>query len=399
MGTSKWSGTYSLLAVMLAVASSLVAQTFVVDASNAAGTDFLSLSAAAVAVPDGSTLLVRSGSYSPFSLQAKGLTILAEPNTTVTGTSDIRDTTANQPVIVRGIDFDITPGRSAVLVVHSCAGRVLLENLKTPTALPPYVVFGTAINLPLGLYATFCDQLVVRDCALAGAGLQSCRAVFESCLLRGSSAAMATTIGLAREGLWVVGGAVEIVGNCTILGGGGLPGCTSNNAAGMRIVSAALNMRSGTVARGCGTASPATTDVIMLSPLTVEFDASVAFVPSSAFWQPSITRLPEVTSVGAALGGTMHAEVASLNSVGAGLMAALPSAPTVVTGIPGPIWLDPATLSLQALGVVQAGSPLGATLAVPNSISLRAATVAWQAVSFEPGGGLRATNPSLALIR
>jgi hypothetical protein len=76
--------TRSLL-VAAASLGSLSAQRgiFVVDASNGPGTHYTDIQAAVIAVPDGSTLLVRDGAYGAVTIDGKGLTILCAANVTV----------------------------------------------------------------------------------------------------------------------------------------------------------------------------------------------------------------------------------------------------------------------------------------------------------------------------
>ena len=66
----------------------ITAQTYVVDAAGGPGSHHVSIAAAIPAVPEGSTLLVRAGTYEPFS-SSKGLTILGEPGARIDGSNGI----------------------------------------------------------------------------------------------------------------------------------------------------------------------------------------------------------------------------------------------------------------------------------------------------------------------
>src|SRR5438034_950480 len=86
----------TLPTIWLLLASISPAQTYVVAAGG--GGQFTDLPAAIAAVPSGSTLHVKAGSYSAFTVQGMTLTILAE----TPGSATILVASA-QPVVVTGI--------------------------------------------------------------------------------------------------------------------------------------------------------------------------------------------------------------------------------------------------------------------------------------------------------
>ena len=86
------------------LASAAVAQTFVVDAGNGPGTNFTSIAAAVATVPEGATLLVRSGSYAGFAV-TRGVTILGDSGVAITGPVQVTATTALQPVTLRNLQW------------------------------------------------------------------------------------------------------------------------------------------------------------------------------------------------------------------------------------------------------------------------------------------------------
>jgi len=69
--------TQSLVALFL-IASVSAQASFVVDAGSGPGSQFNDIQAAVLAVPSGSVLVVRAGSYSPVLIDGKGLTILCD---------------------------------------------------------------------------------------------------------------------------------------------------------------------------------------------------------------------------------------------------------------------------------------------------------------------------------
>ncbi|MFK7740519.1 MAG: hypothetical protein AB8H80_09350 [Planctomycetota bacterium] len=382
--------------------SPIVAQSFVVDAANGPGANFVDIAAAITAVPDGATLLVRTGTYAPFTLQAKGLTILADPGTQVTGTTEILDTLPNQAVIVRGMEVDITAGDRQAILLQNCAGPVLLEGLTTPSTLPPYVIFGLFFYIPVGLRAANCDQVILRDSTLTGVALNASNTVVESCLLRGGDEVPISGNGSppsAIAGLHIQSSSVEIVGNSLIIGGNAA--APSLHAVGIHASLSSVNVRSGTVSSGISPTSQISTPILISQSLVV-VDPAVSLTGIAPTIFPAPTRLPlaETTSAGAPVGGAMQAQVASTSPTAAALFLSLPNAgSTAFPGIEGYSWLAPSTLSLEAIGTATAGAPLSTTVPVPNNAALRGFAIAWQALLVAGNGELKLSNPSLAIVR
>lgn len=119
MNRVRWCVAVALLAI------AAPAQVFIVDANNGAGAHFTDLPPAVAAVPDGATLRVLPGSYTPFTLQAKGLRVIAEGVVQVAlvpGDIDIRSTAAGQVVILRGLQLP-----HGAVRISDCRGPVVLE--------------------------------------------------------------------------------------------------------------------------------------------------------------------------------------------------------------------------------------------------------------------------------
>ena len=85
------------------------------------------LPAAVASVPDGAVLLVRAGTYSSFTITAKGLTVLAEPATDVSGSIRVENTLAGQDVVLERLNHRV---RAAVV---NCAGTVVLRRIPADT--------------------------------------------------------------------------------------------------------------------------------------------------------------------------------------------------------------------------------------------------------------------------
>lgn len=88
------------LAAIAVLPGTLLAQTFVVDASNGPGTDFTDLPEAVAAVPSGATLHVLPGSYSAFQVANKSLRIVGHGAAVVGSAVEIRGTLTQPRVVV-----------------------------------------------------------------------------------------------------------------------------------------------------------------------------------------------------------------------------------------------------------------------------------------------------------
>ncbi|HEX6812687.1 MAG TPA: hypothetical protein VF384_13755, partial [Planctomycetota bacterium] len=113
-------------ALVLLVAGIARCQTYVVDAAGGPAANFTSIAAAVAAVPDGSVLVVRSGTYAGFTIDNKGLTVLADPGVVMQSLQSIaiQNTTATQGVVLRNLV--LSDGISCT----SCAGPVLLDEIR-----------------------------------------------------------------------------------------------------------------------------------------------------------------------------------------------------------------------------------------------------------------------------
>ncbi|MCA8953853.1 MAG: hypothetical protein KDE27_30355, partial [Planctomycetes bacterium] len=209
------------------LASAAVAQTFVVDAGNGPGTNFTSIAAAVATVPEGATLLVRSGSYAGFAV-TRGVTILGDSGVAITGPVQVTATTALQPVTLRNLQWSAFVNNQPPLELDSCQGAVLLESLQLPPSpCVPSPLFGCG---PIaGLSANQCDQLTIRDCALHSIFLNACDSVLESTTCLGQPAGVVNPsngqVSPASAGLLLTAGRLQIVGSTThLVGGDGISG-------------------------------------------------------------------------------------------------------------------------------------------------------------------------------
>lgn len=385
------------LALALQVGLTAQAQTYVIDAAGGAGSHFTNLGSAIAAVPDGATLLVRAGTYAPFVLDGRSLSILGDPGVVISGPVSIANTLAHQPVVLAGLTFTTsTQGAFAHVLVDDCAGRLVFERITTPVHMVPVpiVVF---FFQPLSLRVVRCAQVFVRHSTMSHMAASDSNTVIESCLLIGCDAGFSGGYPIgATTGLIIAGGSAAIVGTTVIRGGGnGTP------AAGMEATLADLRIAEGSIETAL-VPGYATTRAIAIASSQVRIDPRVAFVVAgstpilgSATFGPVPAVRNSPTSPGGALRGEVVTAVGDLVWLGVSLPVA---APWQVPGLLAPVWLDPATFVLQAVGQQQATAPVAGTIAVPNLGALRGTSLVWQAVVWNGAGGFVVTNPSIALI-
>src|SRR5262245_49501533 len=119
-----------LAALAPSLASAQNANVLVVDVAGGAGSAFTDIQTAINAAASGDIVLVRAGSYSAISIQAKSLSVVADAGAVVTvfGTSRIGALTTDQRVEVKDLQFTnlqvVGVPSTPPLVITSCAGVV-----------------------------------------------------------------------------------------------------------------------------------------------------------------------------------------------------------------------------------------------------------------------------------
>ncbi|MCA8952339.1 MAG: hypothetical protein KDE27_22710 [Planctomycetes bacterium] len=394
---------FPLSALLLACPA--FAQTYVVDVNVGPGSDFQQIRGAIPQVPDGATLVVRSGVYAPFHVVGKGLTIMAEPGATVIVTwlsdrSSVEGTSAAQRTVVRGLQFE------RQFVLANCAGPVMLEDV---TMLPGQVI-GNAAWGQLQVYR--CDQVFARSVRNdATTSVSASQAVFEDCILNGLDAyADPVNPRPGAPGLAVDYSVVALV-DSNIRGGAGLaptpnqplapsPGLIASGGE-FRLLGASVV--SAGAANGAATVPALGQPNTWAPPMPVLADPQVQLVtahPSVADpeFQLTVRPLPHVTGQSAVIGSTLTATTPGPIGQFVILVVGLPGAPIVLPGIDNAFWLDPVVSAWAAVGVPQTGAPLTGSATIPNSPSFRGLIVGWQSLTQGPNG-LEASNPSWTLVQ
>ena len=217
-----------LLASVSVSAVVLSAQVFVVDAANGAGTDFIDLPAAAAAVPDGATLRVRAGSYTPFTLDSKGLVFVGEGAVLLDRAGEVvlRNTQRNQTIVMRDIGL---PQQGTLRIVNTL-GPVVLERCHRSTG-SFIVVTDITAQLAANVQRLGCNfdpralvflHAIVPVVAAtdSSVSLAECRLTSNPGVLefvRGSTGGVGLSLLRSRA----------VLSRCTIVGGAGGPGCRS----------------------------------------------------------------------------------------------------------------------------------------------------------------------------
>lgn len=403
----------SLLAV-LALAAALPAQVFIVDAANGAGAHFTDLPPAVAAVPDGATLRVRTGGYTPFTLGAKGLRILGEGSVTFTGAGDIalRGTRSDQVILLRDLTLPI-----GQVQITDTRGPVILERCQPNTfiAVGSDVVALRAANVqllgcnfdqraylgnvqppPAAIDATD-SHLSLAACRLVGnngaspafgpaatpggpgLALLRARAVLSRCTVtggRGGFGCRTCGIGCAYDG--ATGGpacraeaSTLVLLDSALLGGaGGLPGCCQanqqctcpgNGGAGLMLVSSVAFLLGGQPTGGApgGTACSAQT-----GPAIHQTGANTLHVDAAA--RPPLARIDGTQATGQHIAFTVLSPAGSIALMGIAYDGALtPIEPigfgsllTATAGFVGPFAV-PSGDTLSLPWTIPAGFPPG----------------------------------------
>ena len=164
-------------ALLLAPAASAQGQVWVVDDDPGPGVDFGTLQAAVDAAVDGDLILVRDGIYAPFTLDASGrsLVLTSDPFglaiVTGTGPTTIHSVDPSREVVVRGIDFVVTPsaGPQHAVVVRDSIGPVWIEDGLLEGGPCPVGGCPPGVPEPAGLYVDQARAIALRT-SLRGAG-------------------------------------------------------------------------------------------------------------------------------------------------------------------------------------------------------------------------------------
>jgi len=403
--TSVWAAAW--------LATTACSQTFVVDAAGGPGSQFTQIAAALAAVPDGATLLVRPGAYQGFSISAQGVSILGESPVTITGVVSLTGTQPQQAVTLRGLSWTTFPGNQRPLVISSCQGFVLLEDVQLPASpCVPSPFFPSACGRIAGLSVNSCQQLIAHNCSFRAIALGSSNVVLEVTSVSGEAASVVSQtsgqVSGALAGISLSGGSLQIAGSSTITGGGGISGGLINSPAAPGISATTpidLRLLNGSVIGGngggilgcCGAEA-----IRAFNGGNIRMDPRVTLTSQQTNpvlgVTPSVGPMPMVTATGAGAGGTLQATVATEIGDIVVLVLGFPGPQTILPPFADPFWISPSAFQFFAFGVQQAGIPVQGSITVPNAPPLQGLRVIWQAVATGQNTGQQASNPAVSLI-
>lgn len=402
--------------LLVALSTTLAAQgpVFFVDAGGGSGSSFTDIQSAVLAVPEGSTLVVRPGSYAPVLIDGKALTILCDAGVTAGSPLPnarfltIRNTQPHQVVTVRGL------------------GCATVDGLSITDAHGPVTFDAAGLTIQLGWnQASFriadSAQVAIMNLTAGGIGgfagrVDDSEAVFENCSFRGADARPIAATGAwpAVPGLVLHNSRVQLT-HTLVVGGNDLQfvdpvysqvwygppaAAVLMYTSTLRVTGLANHALLGGTRQYHPPFGPITA---LYGPTSVGDTARVdPLVPISG--NPpavgvALTRpaLPGLVSQSAPPGGSLVASRHGAPGVLAVMLLSLRGASITVPWLADPIWLDPATWCVADVATTTPSGPWIVQKPVPNQPALRGFQVVWQTVDVA-AGGLVPSNPSPCFV-
>lgn len=357
-------------AMISAVPAALLhAQTFVVDASGAAGSHFTSIAAAVAAVPGGAVLDVRPGTYGRFTITGRSLTVVGGAGVRVYDfgwpTVVIDSIPAGDTVVLRGLDIASVSLTAAIRCTNS-SGAIVIDGCRSD-----------ASTSPIGgqLLVAACGCVHVRDSVFDSTGL-----LWSALELDGSAVSVTSSTFAARFDVPVTASNSR------------LDVTASSIRAGSSAPTVALHQSHLDVRGACTLTASFGSGAIVDGSGSVDVDPGATLVNAPA--QPfgsgltvAMIAQPWTTVTPGSPGGNATGSLSGPPGFGI-LLAGAPRAATAVAGLSHPSWLAPGTEVVLALGAL----PLSGGYAVPNAPWVQGVALAWQGAALGPGG-LLASNP------
>lgn len=352
------------LAAALLAANVLIGQYYLVGSGT--GASYPDIATAVAAAPDGAVLQVLPGSYSPFTVSQKSLTILGGPGVQIGDVLvnvRIENLLPHQHVTLQ--DFSMTASlNSSILTIADNQGTVVCKGLSD-------------WNYGLRMFIDRSDDVRMHDCSFytassSPASWDDSNIQFADCSIDGSLLGAGITLQSCR---------VDFA-NTSIVSGAFSPGLDLTASEVILRGASSMTSFNQPVLGGNGTAR--------IAP-SVVFNSGTA-VPIAAGVSASTQNMPHaranVGDPGTPSTGELSGPPASYGWLFAGLTG--PANPMLPIAGLDPVLLLPGSEALMAegtLGGSLTGSYLSPTLAI-----LRGTRVTWQGVSYDAATGLQISN-------
>ena len=132
---------------------------------------------------------------------------------------------------------------------------------------------------------------------------------------------------------------------------------------------------------------------------TARVEPAILLVGAPVVLPMTRPQLPSLLATSAPPGGVM--QVTRLGAIGIAYAIAisLPAPTSNVPGVVDPVWLDPNAMYVEGFGISYGTNQFQLQKPVPSSVALRGLEVVWQSFDFNLGGGIAASNASVAVIQ
>ncbi|MFY9342819.1 MAG: hypothetical protein WAT39_10040 [Planctomycetota bacterium] len=349
--------------------------------STAATGAFTEITTAVAAVPNGSVLIVRPGTYARVVVDAKHVAILCDPDVFAAGNPflEISNIAASQRVVVRGLRASGSGGLS----VNGAAGRVAIDGTNTivnngcsffmasQVCLRGYVFWGASNVMD--------SQVVLEACSFAGLG-------------PGAPALAAYTSTVQAVQCSFVGGAGVVVPKFGALPGG--PGVQLSNSSFRAMGRTSDRILAGGSPPGFSVPPVQGTGSARVEPaILVQGSAPVS--AGIAFSRPV---MPSLLAASGPPGGAITVTRFGATGLAFVVVVSLPGPVGTVPGLADPVWLDLASANVEALAIAYGSGGFQVQKPVPMLLQLRGVELHWHAIDLELNGGYTVSNPSHCVV-
>lgn len=378
----------SVLLFLLATGAS-AQSVFVVAPAPGPGVFSTDIQPAINAAVDGDVVLVKSGAYSGFTIDAKSVSVVADAsaNVVANGRVFVSNLSASKYTLLQGLTIQGNTSTPAVVLLND-PGPIWIESCN--------VTGGTR-----------------NASGLVGVSVSSCPSVvIQRSVMTGGNGGNGGTIHQGAPGLHVANSTVS-VSDSQCIGGNGAAASGGFGTAGLRVLAASTVFASGTIFQG-GNGSPGApginTDsaVILLQCTTIPGSSTLPFPqppPIVVNGSGSVQTLPGVARHFATTSPVREGQTTTITASGVpgeltGFLFS-PSPGPVVLMLPfeGTLALPAGNADWFALGAIPAGGTLSTPIVVPNLPPTLQSTSFWcQSVFFDAPFTYAVIGPASAVV-